>query len=623
MPNSSWTETGTSIDLVPTSTTITNNSPQQESVDYLTNADKIALMAQYAQELATKTALDTTASGLGVPTTNYDNAVAGINATLVAAGAPAGWATTWPDGTTFGPASGIKTALAGDLSGIATARASLQSAISATQASQQAAAARTAAIAEAAADATSKMSAAINAAKVKVVDGLPTLPNADYPLDTTVWNVQDQALYGTDGYDWIPLTLDAQNLTGKITETQITDSAISTPKLAAASVTADKILANTITAGQIAAGAIGAEQIAAKSITATKMVIADTTNTCLNPSGDVNGAVSNDGWNGGGAIDAVLLGFPSGSRSLYTNSRDLTYGATFPVTPGDLYRFSVDCYPDATVPPTGNFTVGLVLLSSPGAVIAYYGSGSESKSVGGWRTHKGMVSIPAGAQLAQIWVQIDTFSASGNWWFRNLIVNKAASSDLIVDGAITASKIAAGAITADMIQAGTLNAANVNVTNLNASNITTGTLSASKVLFADGSALTTASRVVTALANETSTATASGAGAPGTLIPGLAFNVNASSTADVYNLMGSLSGGQTTGTPGTICYVNLYVDGVYKQAAAISYATLNGTQSNSFIMSITGLSAGAHTLQLYLQSSLSGATFQTYVGSSVLCQRIF
>jgi hypothetical protein len=50
MPNSAWTTTGSGISLVATQTALDGSSP--ENVNYLTNADKITLMAQYAGELA-------------------------------------------------------------------------------------------------------------------------------------------------------------------------------------------------------------------------------------------------------------------------------------------------------------------------------------------------------------------------------------------------------------------------------------------------------------------------------------------------------------------------------------------------------------------------------------------
>jgi hypothetical protein len=135
MPNSVWTESGSSISLDPTTTPISISS-SAENVHYLTNEDKISLMAQYSSELATKTVLDETATGLGLSVTAYDNAVAGIGTTLTTAGAPANWATVWPDGTTFGPSNSIRIFLASAWSTVASARGSLQMAIAAAQAAK-------------------------------------------------------------------------------------------------------------------------------------------------------------------------------------------------------------------------------------------------------------------------------------------------------------------------------------------------------------------------------------------------------------------------------------------------------------------------------------------------------
>lgn len=65
--------------------------------------------------------------------------------------------------------------------------------------------------------------------------------------------------------------ISAAKLTGQITSTQITDGAISTPKLAAGSVSAANIAAGAVTAGKIAAGAITATEIATGAITAGKI----------------------------------------------------------------------------------------------------------------------------------------------------------------------------------------------------------------------------------------------------------------------------------------------------------------------------------------------------------------
>jgi hypothetical protein len=65
--------------------------------------------------------------------------------------------------------------------------------------------------------------------------------------------------------------LAAAKLTGQITQTQITDSSISTSKLAATAVTTEKLAATAVTADKIAANAVTAEKIAAAVVTAEKI----------------------------------------------------------------------------------------------------------------------------------------------------------------------------------------------------------------------------------------------------------------------------------------------------------------------------------------------------------------
>jgi hypothetical protein len=98
---------------------------QINSVDYLSNQDKIQLRRDWDAEQQIKTQLDAQAASLGVTATAYDNAVAALSTNLIAAGAPAGWATSWPDGTTFA-ATSIVTNLRTWWSSIATNRAALQ-----------------------------------------------------------------------------------------------------------------------------------------------------------------------------------------------------------------------------------------------------------------------------------------------------------------------------------------------------------------------------------------------------------------------------------------------------------------------------------------------------------------
>jgi hypothetical protein len=114
-----------------------------------------------------------------------------------------------------------------------------------------------------------------------------TLPSTDLFEGRVVFLTADDKLYRYTGSAWtaavpavdITGTLaDAQiaavaaaKVTGQITGTQITDSAISSPKIAAGAVIAGKLAASSVQAGNIAASAVTAGTIAANAVTATEI----------------------------------------------------------------------------------------------------------------------------------------------------------------------------------------------------------------------------------------------------------------------------------------------------------------------------------------------------------------
>jgi hypothetical protein len=139
---------------------------------------------------------------------------------------------------------------------------------------------------------------------VRVVASLPALPDDLYPQGVAVFLASDNQLYRSTGTEWVgsvaaaditgqltddqlaaisaakiagQLTDDqlaaisAAKIAGQIVSTQITDDAITTPKIAAGAVTASEIAANTITAAEIAANTITATELAAGSVTAGKI----------------------------------------------------------------------------------------------------------------------------------------------------------------------------------------------------------------------------------------------------------------------------------------------------------------------------------------------------------------
>lgn len=95
---------------------------------------------------------------------------------------------------------------------------------------------------------------------VLLVNGLPTLPDSSYPVDTIVFNTVDKRLYKNEANVW-KAVVDADDLSGQITAAQIQ----------AGTITANEIDSNTITAGQIAAGAIGVSELAAGAVVTSKL----------------------------------------------------------------------------------------------------------------------------------------------------------------------------------------------------------------------------------------------------------------------------------------------------------------------------------------------------------------
>ena len=569
MPNSSWTETGAGIDLVPVSTPVTD--AEQQSPDYLTNADKILLMAQWAAEENTKTQLDTTAATLGISSTAYDNAVAAVSTNLIAAGAPSNWATIWPDGTTFGPVTDIKTSLGNWWSAVATQRTVLQTEIS----SQQAANAQAAATAAAATDATNKMNTAISIVAPIVVTSLPTLPDSDYPNGKVVWNAADNKLYKNSSGTWALLSVDATNL-----------------------------VANSITAGQIAVGAIGADQIAAGAITAAALTL---TSASLIPDPDfASGSV---GWYG--FIQRLIstnASVPSGCPGRYAGqfgSRDDQNKSSIQVVPGEKYFVSLYVNPNGG---SGGAGIGIVAYEykADGTVNSSYAVSSTTAT--GWTEVTGVIT-PANNTVALSvgpWADYSAFvnGAAGAPWFTGMTLRKMADASLIVDGTITTAKIDAGGISADVIKTGTLDASVVTVTNLDASNITVGTLAASKVQFPDGSALTSSNRTKLTVSSPSSAQPiVSGSY---NAVSGMSASVTIASAAEVVLVSLNMSAYYSSG-PGDTLFVRLMVDG--NIAASFSYA-ITGISTNPSKYTLPTqslvLTTGTHTIDVDVNSSGTG-----------------
>ena len=112
---------------------------------------------------------------------------------------------------------------------------------------------------------------------VEVFSGTPGTGNYQ---GRVIFNTVDNKLYTYNGTAWSRTTA-AADIAGQITTTQITDGAISTPKLSAGSVTtanivtgaitSDTILAGAVTLGKLATDSVDANAIIANSITGGKI----------------------------------------------------------------------------------------------------------------------------------------------------------------------------------------------------------------------------------------------------------------------------------------------------------------------------------------------------------------
>lgn len=262
----------------------------------------------------------------------------------------------------------------------------------------------------------------------------------------------------------------AAKVTGQITGTQITDGAISTPKLAAGSVTtaalaadsvtanqiaanavtaseiaanavtANAIAANAVVAGKIAAGAVNTDQLAANAVTASKVLITGR-GAALN---DDPGCVDTTAWFvESGAIAAnTPSSIAPGGFVVRTTGPTGFYTRAFPISSGKRYRVSASA---RQVSGSGLFYLRLYQMDASGAMVANV-SGVEGVTItGSHARYTGHSNTVANAVSAQIRVYT-SWTGTGTADVCDIRCEEGIPGELIVDGAITATKIAANAI---------------------------------------------------------------------------------------------------------------------------------------------------------------------------------
>lgn len=131
---------------------------------------------------------------------------------------------------------------------------------------------------------------------IEVVASLPSTGNFE---GRQVYLTSDNKLYRHTGTDWTTAVA-VDDLSGQIVSTQISDDAITTPKLASGSVTADAISAGSIqsaaissgavTAGKVAAGAIEADNLTSNSVVSGKIAAGAISSSALFVDGVIQGS---------------------------------------------------------------------------------------------------------------------------------------------------------------------------------------------------------------------------------------------------------------------------------------------------------------------------------------------
>ncbi|EFI62635.1 MULTISPECIES: phage tail protein [Comamonas] len=331
--------------------------------------------------------------------------------------------------------------------------------------------------------------------------------------------------------------ISASKLTGQITGTQITDGAISTPKIAAGAVSASQIAAGAVTAGKIAANAVTATEIAAGAITAGKIaanaVTANEIATNAVTTAKIAAGAVTTGELAAGAVtanklvvtstdtvnvdpffqDADLWSYANFTRknvagspgpfvlSATVNANLLSFGTRTPIDTSKTYLFETWYLALAATPNRGFATIrfydinGNELKSADAPALNWPGYNSSSgnyyfPAVTGagtatsWTRHtvtvgpEGSAGFPPKAAYFAVGTFLNYSGAAPvvEMLWGGVRVVEMSRGELIVDGAITAAKIAAKTITAAEIAAGSITS-----TELGANSVTAGKIAANAV----------------------------------------------------------------------------------------------------------------------------------------------
>lgn len=217
------------------------------------------------------------------------------------------------------------------------------------------------------------VTAAAFASTIRPVEIVSALPSTGNFAGRIVFLTTDNKLYRYDGSAWtaaVPAVdvtgtltnaqiadLAAAKLTGQITTTQITDSAISTAKIAAGAVTTATLAASAVTAGTIAANAVTAAKIDAGAVTTAKLAAGAVTADTIAANAIVAGKIA------AAAISATEIAVNSISVNRLTSSASTFNGVSFALGASQLIR---GYYAGGNFVSSSASTYGLIVANSGG-----------------------------------------------------------------------------------------------------------------------------------------------------------------------------------------------------------------------------------------------------------------
>ena len=385
---SNWT-VSTGAAVLAVTLTLPDNGVNDPNV--LSPADKANLISAWNSEIAQQITLDASSGALAVSHAAYDNAITALSVGLIAYGAPANWATTWPDSTKLLHA-GIKAALASWWSSIATQRVALINAISQAQsnAGQAAAIATSASAALALANAAGLQSPAVAS---WASTARPALPNGTYPAGSC-WVTTDGLEYqvSPNGSTWNKVTVAATALFGQVLASQI--------------------------------------------------VVANLGNLIPNPNS--NQVAPPGGWPAGAWETAALssgMDSPYGGYGLRLISGtgvfqivDLT--APIPCKPGDVFNFYAGLTADWGVADHGQLLISYYDTLAHAAAKSSVDYAMSGDTGGSWAPLSVTRAAPAGAQYV-VFSLCNTQAIGHEARFTGLLARQCSDASVIVDGTLT------------------------------------------------------------------------------------------------------------------------------------------------------------------------------------------